>query len=259
LDEDYEGPVLFTGKAVGDIFSQAFSNDETLFASDVLPNPKKRYYAEESTQDSKLNKPVIHESLTVKAKARLKEFKGVPLLGAYSIDEDGVVPPEEIVLIENGILKGLLNDRTLLKPYETANGHRDGLSVLEITANNAVTMQALKQKLIEKAKADQLPYVLMVGVPDHGDGSVKVITRINTKDGSEEVIRGANLSFFSLKELKKISGATIELEAGNFSSQEKSFFSILAPQGLLMNNVEVKKTNPSFLKEEEYVTNPLLE
>jgi hypothetical protein len=259
LAEDYDGPVLFTGNAVGDLFSQVFSNEETLFASDVLPNPKKRYYAEESSQDSKLNKPVLHESLTVKAKASLKEFKGVPLLGSYSIDEDGVVPPEEIVLIENGILKGLLNDRTLLKPYETANGHRDGLSVLEITSNKAVTMQALKQKLIEKAKADQLPYVLMVGVPEHGDGSVKVVTRINVKDGSEEVIRGANLSFFSLKELKKIGGATIEMEAGNFSSQEKSFFSILAPQGLLVNDVEVKKTNPSFLKEEEYVTNPLLE
>lgn len=259
LDDDYTGPVLFAGKAVGELMSQAFSNNETLFATDVLPNPKRRYYGDETSPDTKLNKQVIHESLTVKAKARLREFHGVPLLGGYSIDEDGVVPPEEIALIENGVLKNLLNDRTLLKPSETANGHRGGLSVLEVTAKQGLTLAGLKQKLIERGKSDGLDYVLMVSVPENGDGSVKIITRIDVKDGKEEVIRGANVSFLSMKELKKVGGATSDLQAANFSSHDNSFFSVIAPTGLLINSLEVRKTNPSFFKEEVYVTNPLAE
>lgn len=258
LDDDYTGPILFSGRAVGELISQAFSNNETLFATDVLPNPKKRYYNEDASTENKLNKGVIHESLSIKARPRLKEYRGVPLLGAYPIDDDGVVPPEEIVLVENGVLKNLLNDRTLVKPYEVANGHRDGLSVLEVTTSKGVKIDALKQKLIERGKSDGLDYVLMVTVPDNSDGAVRIVTRIDVKDGREEVIRGANIAFFSIKDLKKVGGATDELQAANFTSRSNAFFSVIAPQALIINNVEVRKTTPSFFKEDVYVTNPLL-
>lgn len=52
--------------------------------------------------------------MSIKNYSSLDKYNGVPLLGAYNIDAEGIVPAKEMTLVENGIFKSMLNGCTRL-------------------------------------------------------------------------------------------------------------------------------------------------
>lgn len=251
--DSYTGPVLFVGTAAADVFSSSlFSFGESFTASKNITNGY-------SGTDSKLGKKIVDERFTIKSLPKMKSFKDTELFGSYDVDEEGVVPPDELVLVEGGVLKNLFSDRTITKEGQTSNGHGSGPGVISVSANSGVSIEKLKEQLIEAAKDEGLEYALIV--KHFSSGGFRSINtyKVSLKDGKEELIRSANVRTVNLKSLKKVLGVSNEqivrnTEVGRFGTS----ISVIAPNAILLEEVEVEgsRSNP-FLDKEVYVENPV--
>ncbi len=65
---------------------------------------------------------MLEQSLTLTDDPTLKSFRGRPLFGHYYFDDEGV-PARRVVLIERGLLRGLLLSRYPVKGFPRSNGH----------------------------------------------------------------------------------------------------------------------------------------
>ena len=61
------------------------------------------------TLDARLGMKIVDNRVSIKNYSSLDKYNGVPLLGAYNIDAEGIVPAKEMTLVENGIFKSMLN------------------------------------------------------------------------------------------------------------------------------------------------------
>jgi hypothetical protein len=257
FEDEYSGPVLFADVAVADLFSATlFGYRDRLIASDAIPDPKST--RKESGLESKMEKSIISDHITIKAKTPMKSFKGQEVLGAYLIDNEGVQPPSELVLVDKGILKGLLNDRTVVNPVQSSNGHDDGPAVVEVTFDNAQTFDQLKKKLIELARAEDLEYGVMVKNKMRGQGMSREVYRVYVKDGREELVPKASVEPLSLKNLKKDVLASNELLLHNIEAGPSGTVSYIVPTAVLIPDVEVRKVETTGYKQEEYIPSPLV-
>jgi predicted Zn-dependent protease len=251
--DSYTGPVLFVGTAAADVFSSSlFSFGESFSASKNITNGY-------SSTDSKLGKKVVDDRFTIKSIPKMKSFNDIELLGSYEVDAEGVIPPDELVLVEGGVLKNLFSDRTVTKEGQTSNGHGSGPGVITVSANSGVSLDKLKEQLIETAKEEGLEYALIV--KHFSAGGVRSINtyKVSLKDGKEELVRSANVRSMNLKSLKKVLGVSNEqiarnTEVGRFGTS----LSLIAPNAILLEEVEVEgvRSNP-FLDKEVYVENPV--
>jgi hypothetical protein len=262
FDDDYSGPVLLTGEAVSNFLTGSLlSQREGIMASDNIQRLKGYQYSDpESALDAKIGKTITSTDMTVKAKPRLKTYNGIALLGSYEIDAEGVVPPEELTLIEKGVLKTLMNNRTITHPSQTANGFASGPGVLEITFAGKDTEKTLKEKLIKKAKAEGLEYAIIVREAGESVsfGSQSVY-KVSVTDGTETRVRNARLGLSNLKALKKVMGSSADYFVDNRSSLRMDQpLSVIAPKCLLVEELDVSSFRTPSIKQDEYVPSPLL-
>jgi len=247
--DSYTGPVLFVGPAAVDIFSNSLG--ETLVASKSIASN----YA-----DAKMGKRILDDRFTVKSVPKLKTFNNVALLGSYDVDDEGVVPPDELVLVEKGLLRNLLNDRTMTKADQICNGHGSGPGVITITPSHGEPIDKLKQQLIEKAKEEGLDYALMVRHFSSGSTRTLNTYTVSLTDGKEELVRSANIRSINLKTLKRVLGVSNEQIVRNVDTGGRygTSVSIIAPNALLLEEVEVEgsRNNP-YPDDEVYVENPV--
>ena len=239
LEEDYTGPVLFMGQAVAEISAALLFGRETLVAGNSLEVENRARIENTTSLENRIGKLIVSESMTVKAKPKLKTFNGVELMGTFEIDDEGVTPPDEVVLIEKGILKTLLNDRSLTKADQTTNGHANGPGVIEISFDGNQNTQAIKQILINKAKEEGLGYAYIIkklSMRGMGDGEYY---RINVATGVEERVSEIRPSSIQLKNLKKAKGNTDKLQAYNFPMGNSNMVSFICPEALLMEDIEL--------------------
>jgi hypothetical protein len=194
--------------------------------------------------------------LTIKAFPSLKNFLGQNLIGTYNIDEEGVKPPSEIVLVENGILKTLLTNRIPNPKVKESNGHQRpviggaysssstlGPSVISVSISNAKSEIELKNELMNRARNEGMNYGILIkklkstvcGEPFY-DPMVQMTTnysrydettlsepiliyRVYVEDGHEELVRSAKLGRVSNSTLRHINGASKQQYIYNFLSR----------------------------------------
>ncbi len=259
FNDDYSGPVLLIGEAASDFLTSSLvSEHEGIMASDNIQKLKGYQYTDpESALDLKIGKTITSTSMTVKAKPRLKSYNGVSLLGSYEIDAEGVVPPEELIIIEKGVLKTLLNNRTITHPSQTANGFASGPGVLEITFSGKDTEKILKEKLIKKAKEEGLDYAIIVREASTSYGP-QTIYKVSLADGSETLVRNTRLGFSNLKSLKKIMATSADYIVDNRSGLDLNQpLSVIAPRCVLIEELEITAFGMPSLKQDEFVPSPL--
>lgn len=250
--DNYTGPVLFIGPAAIDVFTTSlFSVGEALVASKNITNSF-------SASDAKLGKKILDGRFTVKSTPKITTFNDTELLGSYQVDDEGVIPPDDLVLIEGGILKNLLTDRTVTKEGQQSNGHGSGPGVIAVSSSDGVTVDSLKQQLLEKAKEEGLEYALIVR--HFATGNIRSMNtyKVSLSDGSEQLVRSANVRAMNIKSLKRVMGVSSSrtvrnTDAGRFGGT----ISIIAPDAILLEEVEVEgaRSNP-FLDKAIYVENP---
>jgi predicted Zn-dependent protease len=242
VEEEYHGPVLLSSDASSDIL-------RALVASGVTAT-RPRLGTEARTNGpfaSSFHARVLPDFLDVVDDPSLKQFAGQDLLGAYSVDDEGV-PAQPVKLIEAGKLENYLLGREPVRDFPQSNGHgraavagppRPSIGVFKVTAENGVSDEELHQKLLAMAKDRGLSsayYVETLG----GALNPRLLYRI-TLDGKRQLVRGAVLDDLDQRALRSsVEAAGKDLWVANYLNEVPE--TVLAP-ALLMNDVTVKRAN----------------
>ncbi len=275
-NDNYSGPVLITDQTVAQLLAfNLFSGPNSLIAyrEPLYANPQMSvYYGQRSfSTESKIDKRIISKFLSVSALPGLKNYNGIALTGNFSVDGEGVIPPDSLVLIENGILKTLLNDRTPTKRIDKSNGHNRyaimgtgitkqiGPGVIFVSCSEGKSREDMKNELIERAKEERLDYAIMIKPITSGTNYRPVnVYKVSLEDGSEKLIRSVNLGNFidnNLKDILCVSDSNIVyntmIPEGMSGGMLESFMSgtdiikglpssFIVPDAILIEEIEIE-------------------
>lgn len=253
LEDEYSGPVLFIGEPVIQVFTPtAFS----LNASNNLQGQEGYNGESGSSTENKIGKNYIDPSITIKVLPGLKSFQGKPVIGSFIMDAEGVKPADETILVEKGILKNVMNDRSLTKPDQVANGFNDGPGVVQVSLENGIALTALKEKLIAAAKAEGLDFALIVRGKAAPMGQTELY-KVDLATGNEERVSSARMKPTQPKDLKRLAGTSAQT-LYYIPMSRSNVISAIVPEAVLIQEVEVSPFKNSFFKDDvEYVTSPL--
>jgi hypothetical protein len=221
FEDEYTGPILIIGEAAAESMeSFLFAGSDALIAyRETLESSDQMnmyYEHNDNSLQSKINKQIISKDITITAQPFLEEYRGTALLGAFRVDAEGVIPPDNLILVERGVLKTLLNGRTPSRYVPESNGHmrfsynfrgltsQVGPGVIKISSKTTYSIEDLKKELIKQAQEQGLEYAIIIRSLDVG-GSDKPYNyfKVNVSDGEEKIIRSARLKNMSLQALKR--------------------------------------------------------
>lgn len=236
--EDFIGPTLFTGQASAQLFAQLLAPN---LSGERPPSAEVSRMAELTASSKlahRLNRRVLPSFMSVTDDPGRREYAGQSLIGAYPVDDEGVVP-QPLTLVDKGILRTLLLSRRPRKEIPQSNGRgRESLwgsagamyGNLFIKVEKPQSYRNLKKKLIRMCKDQKLPYGLLIKTLDNpaitgtddsvaslymrsSGGSEDELTspvamvRVYAADGREEPVRGLNIHDLDVKALKYITAA----------------------------------------------------
>lgn len=256
LKENYNGPVLFEGDAASHFLYTTFFTSSGLIASrePVISNVNQFVLPDKSRENSlelKLGEQITTDRLTIKTYSKLKKYNGVDLLGSFEIDAEGVIPPVELMLVENGKLITLLNGRTPTFGVKESNGHnRISMfggkmvcpGVVHFSVAEKQSRQSLKKMLIDWAIANENDCAFIIRELPYSNQ--KLMYRIDLKTGSEELVQSGNLQNITVELFKKnvffsddeiISHTSVDRFAGINST-------VISPGAFLLKSVRINTT-----------------
>jgi len=213
-ENDYTGPVLLVGQIAAEtILYNLFHSDHSLYAerNNLVLNSQGDIYFEEIKNEwqSKIGKRILPDSIDVFALPALKKFNGIKLMGSYPIDSDGIIPPDSILLVEDGNLASMLSSRTPTSVSDTSNGHYPyyytnggishfkGPSVLRIQANQASGNAELKQHLLDFARQEGYDYAFIIrSIPSETAIMPYHFYRVDVETGEEQLLKNVTFEKF---------------------------------------------------------------
>lgn len=191
-DEDYHGPVLFSGDAAGDIFNRLFVPN--VEADKPEPGTTARTTG---AYKSSYHSLVLPQFLSVVDDPLLKTFQGKHLPGSYEVDDEGV-PAQSIEVVSKGVLDHYLINREPVKDVPESNGHgRAALAqrsqarsgVLIVKPYKATPVAQMHKRLLSMAKDQKRDFVFEADTLG-GELVPRVLYRVY-RDGHRELVRGA--------------------------------------------------------------------
>ena len=253
VEEFYSGPVLFEDGASSSIFVNNLLNQGGLFAY-----RKPIGQAGGRTLEGRIGRKIIDNRLTVKNYTSLEKYDGTPLLGAYEIDAEGVIPEKEMTLVDKGILRQMLNGRVpSLKTQHSTGSSRfvmTGSDIVYATAPGTIHIQVdkgtkqdkMKKALIKAAKDEGLDYAYIVRSIA---GPASRIYKVDVKDGSETQVRFGDVSAINLAKIKRVLDISSKENVSNYILNRQVLSSLIYPASVLIEDVEINKSEPKKEKE----------
>jgi TldD protein len=180
------------------------------------------------------------------------------LLGHYEIDDEGV-PAQRVAVIEKGNLVNYVTGRMPIRDFPASNGHGraripnyppgPSLSNLIVSSTQPVSKQELKKKLIDLCQQRDLPYCYYVET--FGPKLIpRLLYKVWTKDGHEELVRGASFGDLDTRALRSdlvAAGDDVYVDDRALNIPH----SIAAPS-VLFDELEVKRASINKEKLPEY-------
>lgn len=236
--ESYNGPVLFEGVAAAQIFGEVFGSQLTVPRRPV-GEPGRNVPFSPSDLEGRIGSRVLPDFLDVTDDPTQEKYKGIPMFGTFTVDEDGVVA-KLVKVVEKGKLQNLLLTRQPVKGFKESNGRARlpgsfGFRVatfgnLFVQASETVKEAELKTKLIEIVKQRNKPYGMIIRKMDFpstasldelrsiaarvGQGgrpvSAPILAYRVYPDGREELVRGLRLRAFGVRAFRDILAASSE-------------------------------------------------
>lgn len=249
IDEFYSGPVLFEEGACVSIFSSTLLNQGGLFA--YRKPASQQLQQQVKGLDTRMGRKIIDSRLSILNYTTLDKYNGVPLLGAYEIDAEGVVPEKEMLLVDKGILKQLLNG-TVPAPKTTEStgssrfvmnnsqiSYVTGPGTIHIRVDKGTKQEQMKKALIKAAKEEGLDYAYIVRKVS---GASSLIYRVDVKDGRETQVRFGDLSRIDLAKVKRLREISAKESVANYVLNQAIFSSMIYPSSLLIEDVEISQS-----------------
>lgn len=253
VDEEYRGPVLFSADASASVFADLIGENILGLKPELGKNARTTgaFAASYKTR-------VLPQFLSVVADPTITSYRGQSLLGHYEIDDEGV-RAQRVSLIENGTLVNYLIGRQPIRDFPASNGHARAQvpagnpaphnSNLIVTTSDPTSKEDLKKKLIELCQQRDLPYCYYVETFG-GKLSPRLIYRVWTKDGHEELVRGAAFGDLDVRALR-----SDLIAAGNdvyVDNRPRNIPHSIAAPSILFDELEVKRANQNKEKLPDY-------
>ncbi len=266
LEEDYIVPMLLLGKAAGEFFNQLLAHN--------IAFPREIWVQEEHARKEfhtggltgRLGLRVVSRFLSAEDDPGLKSFEGIPLLGHYRIDDEGV-PAQRVALIEKGILKDLLMSRAPTKKRANSTGHGRGaqwefptahISNLVISSEKTMPLSELKDELRKQAREFGLDFGVVIRRlrPENAQEKNELLAapvmvfKVDVKTGKETLMRNAKFSGVTLRALRDIVATSAKRHVYNYyqlgpykaSGRGQVQASIVHPS-VLVAEMELKKSD----------------
>ena len=252
VEEEYRGPVLLSNDAASTVVTEL-----------VEPNilGRKPQLGENARTTGKWSSSyksrVLPDFIDVFDDPTIATISGQPLFGNYTLDDEGV-KAQRVSLIEKGQLVSYLIGRTPIRDFPVSNGHGRAAATaapaphpgnLILQSSDPQADAGLKAKLIELCKTRDLPYGLYVETMGPRL-EPRLLYRIWTKDGHEELVRGAVFGDLDVRSLRSDLIAAGTAPAVDDRS-EPVWFSVVSP-ALLFDELQVKRTQAAKQKLPEY-------
>lgn len=257
VDEEYRGPVLFSNDGGSSVVSELIEPNLLGRKPQLGENGRTT-----GRWSSSYKTRVLPEFVNVFDDPTIASVGGQALFGKYTLDDEGV-KAQRVSLIEKGQLVSYLVGRQPIRDFPTSNGHGRAAATtgpspepgnLILQSTDPQPDASLKKKLIELAKQRELPYAFYVETLGP-KMEPRLLYRIYTKDGHEELVRGAVFGDLDVRSLRSDLVAV-----GTEPASENRFdllpYSVASP-ALLFDELQVKRTPASKQELPEYPAPPL--
>ena len=204
VDEEYRGPVLFSNDAATDMFFDL-----------VVPNilgrrpapgrPARTVGAFASSWKAR----VLPDFISVVDDPTVDTFAGHGLGGSYKVDDEGV-PAASVTVVDKGTLVNYLIGRVPIRDFPVSNGHGRASGSgntapapgnIFFRASKTSSREELKKQLVDECRNRGLKYGYFVDTLGPRL-SPRMLYRLWTDDGREELVRGAVFSELDIRALR---------------------------------------------------------
>ena len=251
-EEEYRGPVLFSADAASGMMSELVGPN-VLGRRPMLGQNARTIGEWANNYKSR----VLPDFLSVIDDPTVTTYDGHALMGAYSVDDEGV-KPSRVSVIEKGQLVNFLLSREPIRDFPNSNGHGragvtgpplPGLGNLIVQSADPISSDELKKKLIEACKQRNLPYGYFVDTLGPRL-TPRLIYRVSTQDGHQELVRGAVFGDLDTRALRNnIVAAGKEVDSED--QLDPVAQSVVSP-GMLFDELEVKRGDTAKQKLPDY-------
>lgn len=285
---DYTGPVLFDARAAAPLVAQVLGPALNGARPPVAFQPVMEQFLSNiggrSDWVNRTNSRVLPTSVTVIDDPSAKDFQGKPLIGGYSVDDEGVAA-QRVTAVDGGILKELLMSRRPGPDSMKSNGHgrsaflgdaKPTMSNLFFNASETVSKEELKKKFLDICRANKQEYCLEVKEMDNpaisllhqddfsellasygggagsGDRLPLLVYKVYPADGHEEIVRGARITGLNARVLRNVTAIGNEPFVYNYMQTQVAGFAgtALGAFGSAQNGLPASVVAPSLLFEE---------
>jgi predicted Zn-dependent protease len=286
--EDYTGPVLFEARAaaslVAQVFGPAMNGSRPPLAFQPVVEQMLTGLGGKSDWSGRIGSRVLPATVSLIDDPGAKEFHGTPLLGGYSVDDEGV-RARKVTIVDKGNLKELLMSRRPGPDGQTSNGHgRSGflgdakptMSNLFFQASDTMSAADLKKKFLDTCRSEKQEYCMVVREMDNpalsllhqedfsellasfgggagtGDRLPLIIYKIYPQDGREEMVRGARVIGLNTRALRNVAGIGNDDFVYNYMQSQIAGFAgtALGAFGSAQGGLPATVVAPSLLFEE---------
>jgi hypothetical protein len=257
VEEEYRGPVLFAADAVNDVV-------ETLLAANIVGRKPQPTVSARTIGafSSSYHSRVLPDFLSLVDDPTQEHFDRKTLTGSYAVDDEGV-RAAPVTVVEKGILENFLIGRRPIRGFPESNGHgrltQNGLTepsigVLFLRPAQPLSHEALFQKLLELCRSQERPYCYSVETLGPRL-SPRVLYRVWSKDGRQELVRGAEFQELDTRSLRSdvIAAGNDYLVSNRLGATPRT---IISPS-LLFDELVVKRADQAKEKLPEYPPPPL--
>lgn len=252
VDEEYRGPVLFSNDAAATVVADLVEPNVLGRKPEVGANARTT-----GKWSSSYNSRVLPDFINVFDDPTIATISGQALLGDYTLDDEGV-KAQRVSLIEKGKLVSYLIGRQPIRDFPVSNGHgRAGATSAATPYPGNLVLESidpqpdagLKTRLMQLCKQREVPYGLYVETMGPSL-QPRLLYRVWTKDGHEELVRGAVLGDLDVRSLRSdlIAAGTVPAVEDR---SEPVWFSVASP-ALLFDELQVKRTQAAKQKLPEY-------
>ena len=262
LTEPFSGPAILSNRAAAVFFHEILGHR--------LEGHRQKKEAEGQTFAKKMGTQIVSPIISVSDDPTLERFNGTMLRGYYKFDDEGI-PAQKAVLVEKGVLRGFLMNRSPIAAAQNSNGHgrrepgyptvpRMGNTI--VTAEHPVSPDKLRAMLIEEIKRQNKPYGLYFDDISGGytitggdrPQAFKVtpllVYRVYADGRPDEAVRGVDLIGTPIASFNKILAAADDPAIFNGSCGAESGWvpvSGVAPS-MLVSEIEVQKVTNQKIK-----------
>lgn len=252
VDEEYRGPVLFSNDAGATVITDLVEPNVLGRKPEVGANARTT-----GRWSTSYKSRVLPDFIDVFDDPTIAAISGQTLLGGYTLDDEGV-KAQRVSLIEKGKLVSYLIGRQPIRDFPVSNGHgRAGATSAPLPYPGNLVLESidpqpdggLKARLLQLCKQRDLPYGLYVETMG-SSLQPRLLYRIWTKDGHEELVRGAVFGDLDVRSLRSdlIAAGTVPAVEDR---SEPVWYSVASP-ALLFDELQVKRTQAAKQKLPEY-------